>query len=638
MKIQVKLSTNLEQDAIDWAGGHTPPGGFKYSEKWHPFASSGPLADLRYRGNHTRKILDVWSWKADNPKGNVRFYLKGFKQSEWKKNKENAPKNCAEEFNALAKEYHGHPYLLRKKIETTNLNIRFKPDTLNGKPEDAVIVPMFDTFGVMVGWQRIFPDGTKKNKPGHKLPPGHHFKIGQVKDRVYIAEGISTAYHIHKITGEHTLCGFSMNNLESVTEFATKTYKGKKIILALDNNGAHTLKPKLTKGIVVLCPEKEGDFDDFKDDPNERIRLLTLQNTLSKNIDLAPKKEQVKYLDRNNIFIRGKLMVETGEKASLKSMGTASYLFEQGIKIGYFSDHEVEPEEIREWKDQVGEGNSSMEWLNFERKDEDGFWENLGVNIKAKGIQLVWEDPPREDENFGNPVGVRKILTHRAKMAKKFKVCWLLSRNFSKNESKDILKRIGGFALFSTIPRALTATFKADPDSAIFKKVSKELEKGEKLIILSLLQSLVCNIGPLPQMSILLKLVKTSNGVFIKTEDIPRVKTPELWGKERSERAKAQTKTHEMTALLILDKEKNGLLSQNLKHAIMKECSILWPTAGLVLTNLRKAKWITGGGQGQHSKPIKITPAGKKELAEVEEEDNPNLPKAPKKRWGAGTR
>ena len=64
--------------------------------------------------------------------------------------------------------------------------------------------------------------------------------------------------------------------------YALKT--GQIVVLCRDNDGKNTWKvpEKLLKykNFIVLTPDKRGDFNDFREDPLEKKKLLTLKKPL----------------------------------------------------------------------------------------------------------------------------------------------------------------------------------------------------------------------------------------------------------------------------------------------------------------------------------------------------------------------
>ena len=110
-------------------------------------------------------------------------------------------------------------------------------------------------------------------------------------------------------------------------------------------------------------------------------------------------------------------------------------------------------------------------WLNFEQQNHykyvTEFWADISQEIKNHKIDIVMEDPPLETVEFGNQQGLRAMLGDKAKLADDLDVGWFITRNFSKTETKQLLDKVGGFALWTNIPRCCLFSFKADKNSFI---------------------------------------------------------------------------------------------------------------------------------------------------------------------------
>ena len=342
--------------------------------------------------------------------------------------------------------------------------------------------------------------------------------------------------------------------------------------------------------------------------------------------DIEPLKTE--YLDKNNMFLRGRLMTLTGEKASLKSSGTLTYLLSQNLKIGYFSDHENSKSWLKSIA-QAKEKDQNVFWLNLESfKDEKEVKENLQDFIETKKIDLIMEDPPFEKPEIGNQQGLRKELGLRIQLAEQFNIGWIVTRNFSKNESKELLNRVGGYGIWINMPRACLGTFKADPasqDFLKFKKPAKDAKDAKDVKVVSLLQSLVANEGPDPKNSVLMGLeVSGDQSKKIICKETSRVPKPDkLFGKAKSaeQRSKEADTKHIILSWLMeakenkdKDKEKENTPAK-IKTRIMQETKQSKSTATRIIKSLKDKELIAGGGSGT-TEPYKITKAGEKFLDE----------------------
>lgn len=256
-------STNLIQDLKEWTG-ESPKKPFKQDGSWE---SWGKNNIYRAKFIHNAQAVSVFNWKAQICK---IFYLKGVDQKKIKAPLPPETINITQEFNTLGKSHRPHPYFTKKGIKPEGLNIRYDH---NGN----IVIPIYSPEGHIISWQTITQAGDKFFKPGCTLGKAHHFPIGALTNCIYICEGFATGVSIHNITEEHVLCAFSKGNLDDLVSHTFKKYPENQIILCLDNDGINTHKPKMqydkNKDIMIICPSKEGDFNDHKDDPLEQAKL-----------------------------------------------------------------------------------------------------------------------------------------------------------------------------------------------------------------------------------------------------------------------------------------------------------------------------------------------------------------------------
>ena len=321
----------------------------------------------------------------------------------------------------------------------------------------------------------------------------------------------------------------------------------------------------------------------------------------------------ITYLDQCKMFLRGHLTTLAGAKGSLKSRGVLSYLLKENIKVGYYSDFENTKSTAKKIAEAAGHGKN-LTWFDFSRTDEKGFWDQITKEIKDSGIDLMMEDPPYETLDFNNTVGIRKVLGKRADLADKLNIGWLVTRNFSKNESRQLENRVGGFAHWVTMPRACIMTHKAEKDTPVFKESQSDGITKDGLLHLALLQSWVVNEGPLPEKSIKMRMEKGENGPIMTFSQINRVAKPQFWGKGASTQEKEASETLFNLSLALL-KEK-PLSPGDFKRRIVQEYKISLSGAKRIVRALKKEDYIEGGGSGRVSKDFFITEKGEKFLNE----------------------
>ncbi|MDD2335327.1 MAG: DUF3631 domain-containing protein [Geobacteraceae bacterium] len=160
-----------------------------------------------------------------------------------------------------------HPYLVAKAI---------KPHGIR-QLREALLVPIRDTAGTMHGLQFILPDGGKRFKTGTAVTGCYHV-IGQVNDRILIAEGYATGATLHEVTGYAVACSFTAGNLKPAAEALREKYPETILIVCADDDHATLGNPGLTKaaeaalavsGLLavpsfpVTRTEKDTDFNDL---------------------------------------------------------------------------------------------------------------------------------------------------------------------------------------------------------------------------------------------------------------------------------------------------------------------------------------------------------------------------------------
>ena len=226
----------------------------------------------------------------------INWFLKDhtFKKSTYKKTKatEKKIKDVSKEFEkfAIAK---SHPYTTAKKVSIASLN--FRQDRVN------LLIPFYTLNGhFMTGWQVIWSQTNDKGKWPKTTRKGSSNKdvylpIGEETEKIYVAEGPSTALSVFNITGQQTYCTFGKNNLHNVTEYLLNTFTKKEIVLCLDFDKDHPYIPTLKNSrLKILQPDKKGDFNDFQFDDKEKEKLIKCrpvyeppepQKTLPKDVE-----------------------------------------------------------------------------------------------------------------------------------------------------------------------------------------------------------------------------------------------------------------------------------------------------------------------------------------------------------------
>lgn len=119
-----------------------------------------------------------------------------------------ATRDAAEMWAAAGEASSAHPYAARKQLTLTGIR----------QAGDKLLVPMFDSDGVIRNLQRIAPDGTKRYLRGGRTS-GLFFPVGrftQRGERTCIGEGVATMSAIHRATGYPAIVAFTYSNISAV--------------------------------------------------------------------------------------------------------------------------------------------------------------------------------------------------------------------------------------------------------------------------------------------------------------------------------------------------------------------------------------------------------------------------------------
>jgi putative DNA primase/helicase len=151
-----------------------------------------------------------------------------------------------------------HPYLTRKHVRSHGLR------TIGS----AIVVPLWDEFGVIWSLQFIAPDGAKRFLAGGRKR-GLFFTIGGPTDTILIAEGYATGATLFETTGMQTIVAFDAGNLKPVAMTIRRLHPDAKIVICGDNDRFTPGNPGMTKareaalavGGLVSIPEFQEGAD-----------------------------------------------------------------------------------------------------------------------------------------------------------------------------------------------------------------------------------------------------------------------------------------------------------------------------------------------------------------------------------------
>jgi putative DNA primase/helicase len=153
-----------------------------------------------------------------------------------------------------------HPYLAKKNVKPYGVRSR----------RGEIIIPVYQTDGLIWSVQRITSDGGKWFMSGGRVAGGYYPIPAEDGDKatLVIAEGFATAATVREVTGRATICAFNAGNLMAVAQGLRKKYPEARLIIAADNDrftkagNVGIEKAKAAAGAVggfVIYPEFPDD-------------------------------------------------------------------------------------------------------------------------------------------------------------------------------------------------------------------------------------------------------------------------------------------------------------------------------------------------------------------------------------------
>ena len=268
--LKVEIPTKVLREIENWLGFSLPGNLPRLTNDYKDcrFSDGQRRNKKDYALCRSGRGIKAYNWKNGVDKQKF-FSLGDYSFKEAPKRKPQPVKLCEVEFKKLSQTIPpDHPYIKKKQIDISGLNIRHKGNDL--------YVPIFSPKGQIVSWQMISEGGGKWFKNGHTLPSGHHFPIGEnIKEKVYVAEGVATGVSIFQITGQRVYVSFSKSNLDNVAKILLKKFPKKTIVMCLDNDGENTHKPQIEdQRLEIVFPEEKGDFNDCQSDEKEQNKLI----------------------------------------------------------------------------------------------------------------------------------------------------------------------------------------------------------------------------------------------------------------------------------------------------------------------------------------------------------------------------
>lgn len=190
-------------------------------------------------------------------------------------------------YKGMQKAPDDHPYLLGKQVKA-HKKLRYRQRT------SELIIPVYQMLGkgkslTMTSLQKITPKGGKFFLRGGNVSGGFFPMVEKAAewDKIYIAEGYSTAATIKEQIGGQVIVAFNAGNMKKVAKIFAKKYKDSEIVLLADNdqfksdkwpedrpwiNTGLSTAEKLSEeiGARVAAPEfKDADLDSRPTDWND---------------------------------------------------------------------------------------------------------------------------------------------------------------------------------------------------------------------------------------------------------------------------------------------------------------------------------------------------------------------------------
>lgn len=163
-----------------------------------------------------------------------------------------------------------HPYIVRKQIEPG--------PKIRATHGGLLLVPVYQSAGVVCGYQWITPDGSKFFQDRAEFAGAYHPIPGPDKRRVIVCEGYATGAAIAADTGHPVACAMSAGNLAAVVAKMRAAFPGAAVWVAADNDVDTERRTGINPGIAAarkagadryLAPafgsdEPGSDWDDYR--------------------------------------------------------------------------------------------------------------------------------------------------------------------------------------------------------------------------------------------------------------------------------------------------------------------------------------------------------------------------------------
>jgi len=151
-----------------------------------------------------------------------------------------AAERCRERWSRAAAVDGVHPYLSKKRITGEGLK----------QEGNRLLVPMFDSDGVLWNLQTIWPDGAKRFAKGGRQDE-LFLVVGQVEAMICIGEGYATCAVARRATGGAVAVAFSANNLTATALACTGMFPDADIVVLADDDAHLVDHPQIRRNVGV---------------------------------------------------------------------------------------------------------------------------------------------------------------------------------------------------------------------------------------------------------------------------------------------------------------------------------------------------------------------------------------------------
>lgn len=177
-----------------------------------------------------------------------------------------------------------HPYLLRKELTLAELQVAAQsPIQIIGNVLQRHLI---DAAGNDQGYERIWPDGTKKAGHGSTVsgtftPFGFHsHDLLRLQGTLIVCAGLADGYRIHEATGYPVACCVGEPTLKRAADAIFSAAGRADLLIAADNDDAGIRSAKAT-GRRWVVPETAKDWSDLY----QQEGLQAVREQLARTVD-----------------------------------------------------------------------------------------------------------------------------------------------------------------------------------------------------------------------------------------------------------------------------------------------------------------------------------------------------------------